>query len=144
MSSVSVFFHLYCLPKDLSQRHCSLHPPWTQATPGARQAMQTGLPRVLCFVQSGLALLSQELGPLTKVASFCQVECHRKGCDCARNAWAVCLPPASAPPEGPAARLPGASFNCLHTVYYPLKEHRPALGLLLKSESACDLFFIHM
>lgn len=37
---------------------------------------------VLCFVQSRLVLLSREPGSLTKVASFCKVECHRKDGDC--------------------------------------------------------------
>lgn len=95
---------------------------------------------VLCFVQSRLVLLSRELGSQTKVASFCKVECHRKTCDCTRNAWAVCLPLARGPSEGPAARLPGASSNCLHREFRThLKACRPALSLLLKSESSCDL-----
>lgn len=143
VSPVSVFSHLYDppTPKYPSQRHCGPHPLWTEATPGARQAIKTGLPRVLCFVQWRLVLLSRELGSLTKVASFCKVECHRKDCDCTGNAWAVCLPLARGPSEGPAARLPGASSNCLHTEFSThLKTCRPALSFLLKSESSCDLF----
>lgn len=109
--------------------------------PRSREGYQNRSARGLCFVQRRLVLLSQELGSLTKVASFCKVECHRKGCDCVRNARAVCLPLAGRLPEGPAARLPGASSNCLHTeLSTHLKTCRPALSLLLKSESSCDLF----
>ena len=98
-------------PEDPNQRHCGPHPPWTAATAEARQAIKTGLPR--CCPVLRVDRRSWGLGCLTKVASLRKEECHRKGCDCARNAWAVCRPLASGPPVGPRARLPGASFNCL-------------------------------
>lgn len=42
---VSIFFPLYSPPRIQVKRHCGPHPPWTQATPGARQAIKTGLLR---------------------------------------------------------------------------------------------------
>lgn len=106
--------------------------------PGPRPPQEPGRlskqawPQVLPCVQSRLVLLSWELGSLTKVASSCKEECHRKGCDCKK-----CLGCLSASfqqaPEGPAARLPRASFNCLHTEFIThLKTHRPASSPLLK------------
>lgn len=83
------------------------------ATAGARQAIRHRPAQVLPCAWSEPVLLGT--CSLTKVASLLKEECHRKGCDCAQNAWAVCLPLASGLPVGPGARLPGASFNCLPT-----------------------------
>lgn len=80
-------FHLY---DPLTPRRMQIKGIVGHILPGPQPPQEPGrLSKQAC---PGAPPVAWELGSPTEVASLLKEECHRKGCDCARNACAVCLP----------------------------------------------------